>query len=77
MAQYNPVDLVQPAYREDFLRFVETGEADDSFFDYLEKDEDAQKAVDIVYERQVKAFETLAKLLSESATNSLERKLHK
>lgn len=76
MAQYNPVDLVEPAYWEDFLKFVETGEADDSFLDYLEKDEDAQRAVDIIYERQVKAFETLAKELRKS-TDSLERKLRK
>lgn len=77
MAQYNPVDLVEPAYKEDFLNYIKTGEADDSFLDYLEKDEDAQKAVDIIYERQVKAFETLARLLFESATDSLECKLHK
>lgn len=76
MAKYNPIDLVEPAYKEDFQKFVETGEASEEFLDYLEKDQQAQEAVDIVFDRQAKAFENFAKMLRENENSPLERKLN-
>ncbi len=38
--------LINPKYGDDFNIFVETGEASQEFLDYLDKNEQAQEAVD-------------------------------
>ncbi|MBI4141645.1 hypothetical protein HY484_01830 [Candidatus Woesearchaeota archaeon] len=55
--------LVDTQYQDEFLKFVGTGEASEAFLKYLETNVDAQKAVDIVFETQAKAFEDLVRNL--------------
>lgn len=40
--------LVAPEFHDEFLRFIETGEADSDFLDYLDRDADCQDAVELV-----------------------------
>ena len=54
---------IAPKWHKEFLRFVETGEATDSFLDYLNKDKGGQAAVEMAFDAQVKAFEGLAEEL--------------
>ena len=55
--------LVDEKYILDFFRFVETGEANQIFLDYLDTDPNAEKAVDIIFQAQARAFEDLARKL--------------
>ncbi len=54
---------IAPQWHNEFLRFVETGEASDNFLDYLNKDKGGQAAVEMAFDAQVKAFEGLAEEL--------------
>jgi hypothetical protein len=54
---------VAPEWHKEFLRFVETGEAEDNFLQYLNKDKGGQAAVEMAFDAQVKAFEGLAEEL--------------
>jgi hypothetical protein len=51
---------IKPEWQDSFLHFVDTGEASDKFLEYLDHDDDAQKAVEIAFKTQAKAFEELA-----------------
>jgi hypothetical protein len=56
-------DLLQsvaPLWHEAFTRFVQTGEAENEFLDYLNNDESAQHAVQTAFEAQAQAFEAIA-----------------
>ncbi len=53
-------ETVAEEWRPEFQRFVETGEADEGFLNYLNQDEGAQHAVESAFNRQVASFEGLA-----------------
>ena len=54
---------VDPRWHQAFLTFVETGEAEADFLEYLDNDPDAQKAVDEAFTAQAAAFEDFAQAL--------------
>ncbi|HWZ46137.1 MAG TPA: hypothetical protein VNW97_21880 [Candidatus Saccharimonadales bacterium] len=51
---------IKPEWQNAFSQFVKTGEATDDFLVYLDKDEDAQQAVEKAFKAQAAAFENLA-----------------
>lgn len=59
---------VPPEWRPAFLRFVETGEADEAFLDHLDGDKTTQEAVELAFSAQSQALEGLAHALRESDT---------
>jgi len=48
--------MIAEQWREEFLRFVETGKASKGFLEYLDEDEQCQEAVDLAFKRQAKRF---------------------
>jgi hypothetical protein len=54
------IGKISEGWRPAFERFVETGEAEAAFLDYLNKDLDAQEAVETAFNRQAAKFEDLA-----------------
>jgi hypothetical protein len=61
------LDLVKPEWRQAFLQFVQTGDADEKFLDYLNGDEKGRQAVEEAFSQQAKAFEGLAAELKQSS----------
>jgi len=61
---------IQPQWHEAFLRFIDTGEADDAFLEYLNKDNDAQKVVELAFNAQAEAIQGLAKELKNPSSQS-------
>ena len=57
------IDRVAPEWRIEFQQFVETGEAQEAFLNYLNQDTSAQDAVEQAFNRQAKRFEHLAEEL--------------
>ena len=55
--------LIEQKWYSDFLKFVETGEGSNEFFDYLDSDQDNQRAVGLAFTAQARALEYIAKLL--------------
>lgn len=55
--------LIKPEYHKEFVTLVETGSASPAFWNYVDNDADAQKAVGAVFGRQVKALDDLAENL--------------
>src|SRR5438552_13084288 len=60
---------IQPQWKGEFTRFVETGEAKEGFLTYLDQDPDAQKAVEVAFQAQANAFENLAEELKKAEPN--------
>jgi len=60
--------LIPKQWHEAFLRFIDTGDADEGFLAYLDSDTQAQEAVERAIEAQAKAFEGLAKVLASSGS---------
>jgi hypothetical protein len=60
------VDKVASPWRGAFVRFVESGDADEAFLDYLDRDASAQQAVELAFGEQARALEGLAQRLRES-----------
>ena len=58
------LELVKPEWHKAFLRFIDTGEAEETFLNYLNQDEHGQKAVEMAFDAQASAFEGLAKELT-------------
>jgi hypothetical protein len=56
---------VAPEWRAAFVRFVDTGEADDAFLNHLDQDKSTQEAVEIAFNAQAEALEGLAQALRE------------
>ena len=66
---------VEASWHQAFLRFIETGEADSKFLAYLDRDKDAQEAVDRAFSTQAAAFETLARELKDTESPSTGERL--
>jgi len=56
--------LIDPRWHQEFLRFVDTGEAEKGFLSYLDKDKKCQQAVEMAFTAQAAAFENFARALS-------------
>lgn len=61
--------LVAPEWHQDFLKFVESGEASEEFVYYLYRDKQCQKAVGMVFEEQSRRLERMANELNGPLTN--------
>ncbi len=59
---------IQPQWKGEFIRFVETGEASEGFLDYLDQDPNAQQSVEMAFKAQASAFENLAEELKKTQT---------
>lgn len=59
----NALNLIAPQWREDYLHFIETGEAPKEFLSYIDQDASAQEAVEMAFNAQADAFEGLAREL--------------
>lgn len=57
------LENVKPQWKNEFVRFVETGEAGEGFLTYLNQDSNAQQAVETAFQAQASAFENLAEEL--------------
>lgn len=51
---------VKPEWHAAFARFVETGDAEEDFLNYLNNDEEAQQAVEAAFNAQAEAFQSMA-----------------
>jgi hypothetical protein len=51
---------VRPQWRDAFVRFVETGDAEEDFLNYLNTDSEAQEAVEAAFNAQADAFQAMA-----------------
>jgi hypothetical protein len=64
---------VAPQWRQAFQHFVETGEAEDDFLNYLNEDERGQQAVEMAFNRQAAGFEGLAAELKTTSVPNRQR----
>jgi hypothetical protein len=51
---------VDEKWRPDFLRFIDTGEANDDFLNYLNHDKSGQQAVELAFDAHAQSFRGLA-----------------
>ncbi len=70
------LENVDDQWRSEFVRFVETGEADDAFLTYLDENEGAQTAVEGAFKRQAAKFEELATELKRRQEQSSATESH-
>src|SRR6266542_4527873 len=56
---------VAPEWRAAFVQFIETGEAEGTFLDHLDRDKATQEAVELAFTAQSEALEGLAQTLRE------------
>jgi hypothetical protein len=54
---------IEPQWRESFVHFVQTGEAQNEFLDYVNLNEVAQRAIEAAFDAQAQAFEAIAEEL--------------
>jgi hypothetical protein len=59
----NALNLIAPRWQNDYLHFIETGEAPKEFLSYVDQDSGAQEAVEMAFNAQADAFEGLAREL--------------
>jgi len=65
---------VDNRWQKDFLTFIETGEGSNEFLTYLDNDPQGQKAVDLAFSAQAKAFEGLAEEFRKAPSANIEVK---
>lgn len=59
---------VAPEWRDAFVRFIGTGDAEEAFLDHLDRDKPTQEAVELAFSAQSEALEGLAHALRERDT---------
>lgn len=57
---------VAPQWREAFVKFVETGDAEPAFLKYVDEDDDCKAAVEAAFTAQAAAFANLAQALKDA-----------
>jgi hypothetical protein len=57
---------IKSKWQSAFEHFIKTGEADKAFLDYLDQDQEGQKAVEAAFVAEAQGFEALAKDLKQS-----------
>lgn len=67
------LEEVTEEWRPAFQHFVETGEADEPFLNYLNEENKAQEAVEKAFNRQASGFEGLAAELKNSSVPNREQ----
>jgi len=65
--------LVEPRWHQEFLRFIDSGDASEGFLAYVDGDADAQIAVEKAFDAQAKAFEELASSLASALPSNVSR----
>lgn len=63
MALADALKLVDKKWAAEFQTFVESGDASDAFFEFLDKDPNCQKAVDMVLEQKSRGLQRVGALL--------------
>lgn len=66
---------VDHKWQKDFLTFIDTGEGSNEFLTYLDHDPEGQKAVDMAFSVQAKAFEGLAEEFRKAPSSNVELKI--
>jgi len=66
---------VDNRWQKDFLTFIDTGEGSNEFLTYLDNDPQGQKAVDLAFSAQAKAFEGLAEEFRKAPSANIEVKI--
>lgn len=67
------VNRLDPQWRSAFVKFVETGDADQAFLKYLDEDKGCQKAVELAFTAQAAAFEDFARALKHEQSVPLDK----
>ena len=65
--------LVTEKWQDAFTQFIQTGEANDEFLNYLDNDKKAQEAVEMAFTEQAKGFQNLAEELKTKGNVPLGR----
>lgn len=65
--------LVEPEWQAEFLRFTQTGEAEEEFMAYLERDAGCQKACETVVIAQMVAMQEFARAFGEGSKRTENR----
>ena len=58
---------IEPVWRQAFIRFIQTGEAEDAFLNYLDTDASAQEVVEEAFTIQAAGLERVSELLKDPA----------
>jgi hypothetical protein len=66
---------VDHRWQKEFLTFIDTGEGSNEFLTYLDNDPQGQKAVDLAFNAQAKAFEGLAEEFRKAPSSNIEAKI--
>lgn len=61
---------IEPRWRQEFLRFIETGDASEEFLTYMDQDPACQAAVEAAFSEQAAAFESLSRDLRTAAPDA-------
>ncbi len=64
------LDLVKPRFRDAFTRFVDTGELDESFAEYLNQDPSCQAAIEAIAKEQLDSLREFGRSLREDSRQS-------
>ena len=67
LRQVDEQRLIALRWREDFIRFIQDGTASKEFLNYLDSDKKCQQAVDMAFEIQAEAIQSLAQALEDAA----------
>ena len=65
------VTRIPSDWREDFEKFIQTGEANEEFLNFLDQDPTCQAVVEKAFAAQATAFEKFAKYLSQPHTSDV------
>ena len=57
---------IEPRWADAFTRFVQTGEAENDFLEYVNQSQEAQQAVEAAFEAQARAFQSIAEDLKKA-----------
>ncbi len=71
------VEQIKPEWRNEFRRFVDSGDASDEFLAYLDSSEEGKKAVELAFNAQADALTGLADALRSLQTENVGTELAK
>lgn len=63
-------DTIQPRWREDILRFIDSGDASEAFLRFLDENVECQRVVEIAFTLVSQDIATTARQLKESSTEN-------
>ena len=65
------VEQIKPEWRDEFRRFLDSGDASDEFLAYLDSSEEGKKAVELAFNAQADALTGLADALRSLQTENV------